>query len=107
MAETKLTLRDQLLINAMMYLACSVRRDPNHDMIVHLVCETLPNVNIYHHRLRPLVAAAELVAASVELKDPQRMKLAIFDARRAMADIALWRASLVQDELKKPEKETT
>jgi len=88
MADVRLTLADQAFINAMIVVcAPSLGERARQDMAFEAMLEVLPAVNRGNHQLKPLIHAAEEMAAG-------RRNSAHLRAHLSLADVAMWRLGL-------------
>lgn len=85
MADTRLTVADQAFINAMISIcAPTVGHGIRRDLALEAMCEVLPHVSRNNRKLKPLIEAAEEMAAG-------RVAGAHLRAHLALADVATWR----------------
>lgn len=98
MADTRLTIADQVLINAMIVIAAA--RLGNHEnarLAMEVIGETLPSVNRANPKLTALIEAAENICADTRLAFGM-------SAGRALADVAMWRLGGALEQMKAREE---
>lgn len=96
MADTRLTLADQALINAMIVITAP-RLGYRHTarMVLEILGELTAKANRDNPKLAPLIDAAVALASGA----PAEIR-----ARGALADVALWRLGGALDAMKKEEE---
>jgi hypothetical protein len=97
MADPRLTLADQALINAMIVVtAPRLGHTENARMVTEMLGELAAKANRDHPKLEPLIEAAEAIWGGERFSAEMR-------ARSALAEIALWRLGQALDAMKKGE----
>lgn len=97
MSDLKLTLADQVLINAVGALCAQPFQDKSAQadarMMLDIIDDVLPHVS----RQAPLIDALAKAAAELRATDREAKGWAQYNARSAIADILRWRTGLAYD----------
>lgn len=112
MADDRLTLADQVLVNAMSYLTTVPGGEPeNMTMTIAAIREVLVDCSDEHPRMAPLCAAAERMLSVQRVADlrtrSNAFAAAAADARRALSRIYLHRAGAALDRIRDSRKGET
>lgn len=104
MAEHRLTLNDQFVVNALIYLVSTVTPEPGEErMVLECLAGVLPRCLGEAPNMGPVLAAAECYVAATRAGPGERreaMFRAHIVAKAAIKPFALWRMGLIQDALR-------
>lgn len=108
MAEPRLSIADQVFVNAFLVLVLPEGTDPKRQELARgVIADVLDRVTRNHPYLEPMIEEAEIMLAAQKLNPKERraeMFGATFRGGRLASHFALWRCGLAQEALNKQEE---